>query len=65
MNFTYIDVTMLNSKHHIQLGPDDPVSFPAVCDAKQDILLFLLIFGVRYKKIMDLNQIHMVDLNLC
>ena len=49
MNFTYTDVHMLNIKHHIQLGPDDSVSFPPVYGAKQDKLYFILlilIFGV-------------------
>ena len=40
MNFTYLDVHTLNSKQHIQLGPDDSVSFPAVCGAKQGTLYF-------------------------
>ena len=31
MNFTYLIVYMLNCKHHMQLGPNDSVSFPAVC----------------------------------
>ena len=43
MNFTYLCIKMLNSKHHIQLGPDDSVSFPVVYGgAKQDMLWFFV-----------------------
>ena len=33
MNFVHFIANMLNCKHHIQLGPDDIVSFPAVYGA--------------------------------
>ena len=40
MNFTYLDVNILNIKHHIQLAPDDSVSFPVVCGAKKVVFNF-------------------------
>ena len=45
MNFTYPDVNV------IELRPDDSMSFPAACGAKQGMLYFLLIsiFGVIKK----------------
>ena len=52
VKFRHPDINMLNSKHHIQLGPNDSVSFPAVCGAKQGILYFIfliLIFEVIKK----------------
>ena len=44
MNFTYLDLTILNSKHHMQLGLDDSVSCPAVYGASKAHCSFLLSF---------------------
>ena len=40
-NLTYLDVNMLHSKHHIQLGPGDRVSFPTVKGARKVHCSFL------------------------
>ena len=43
MTFSYFDVKTINSKRHIQLGPDDSESFPAVCDAKKYVFVFYFV----------------------
>ena len=53
MTFSYFDVNMLNSKHHMQLGPDDSRVLSGCMWCKQSIILyfyFILIFKKTKKK---------------
>ena len=51
MTFSYFDVNTINSKRHMQLGPDDSESFPAVCGANKVCICicFVLTFEVIKK----------------
>ena len=50
MNFTYLDLYILNSKHHIQLGPDDAVSFPAVYGVSKVCCSFFYLYFLCDKR---------------
>ena len=56
---------MLNSKHHIQLGPDDSVSFPVVYGgAKQNMLWFFVnsnFWSYRKKENTKLNEVDLCN----